>query len=115
MIEWLGPTAVIGLLTAGGLWLGHIFTRKNNKDTLLLSSRDSHIDDLREDLRDTRQRLNELAATVDRQGETIHQQGEQIRGLQVREWSLKRYVAVLIDFIRRHQLEPPKPPPDIDT
>lgn len=105
MIEWLGPTAIIGLLTAGGLWLGHIFTRRNNKDTLLLSARDDHIDDLREDLKETRDRLDGLAKTVDRQG-------EEIRVLQAREWSLKRYVSMLVDFIKQHNLDPPKPPDD---
>ena len=106
MMEWIGPTAVIGLLTVGGLYLGHIFTRRNDKDTLLLSSRDAHIDDLREDLKETRERLDKLS-------ETVTQQGEQIRSLQVREWSLKRYVATLIDFIRHHKLEPPEPPQDL--
>lgn len=113
-MEWLGPTAVIGLLTVGGLYLGHIFTRRNDKDTLLLSSRDAHIDDLREDLKATRDRLDKLSETVNEQGETITRQGEQIRSLQVREWSLKRYVATLIDFIRHHKLEPPEPPQDLN-
>ena len=113
-MEWIGPTAVIGLLSVGGLYLGHLFTRRNDKDTLLLSSRDTLIEGLREDLKETRQRLDNLAKTVDQQGETITRQGEQIRSLQVREWSLKRYVATLVDFIRSHKLEPPEPPRDID-
>lgn len=107
MPEWLGPTAIIGLLTVGGLYLGHIFTRKNNKDTLLLSSRDTLIEGLREDLKETRQRLDKLAETVD-------SQGEQIRKLQTREWSLKRYAIVLIDQVRLLGGEPPDPPTGFD-
>ena len=107
MMEWIGPTAVIGLLSVGGLYLGHLFTRRNDKDTLLLSSRDTLIEGLREDLRETRQRLDNLAKTVD-------SQGEQIRKLQTREWSLKRYAIVLIDQVRLLGGEPPDPPSGFD-
>ena len=106
MIEWIGPTAIIGLLTVGGLYLGHLFTRKSNKDTLLLSSRDEHIDDLREDLRDTRERLATIETTV--QG-----QADRIKDLEVREWSLRRYVYALIDKIKSMGGEPPDPPNDL--
>lgn len=107
MIDWVGPSAIIGLLTVGGLYLGHMFTRKNNKDTLLLSSRDTLIEGLRKDLRETRERLDKIAETVD-------SQGEQIRKLQTREWSLKRYAVVLIDQVRHLGGEPPEPPSGFD-
>lgn len=107
MIDWVGPSAIIGLLTVGGLYLGHMFTRKNNKDTLLLSSRDDLIKGLRDDLRETRERLDKLAETVD-------SQGEQIRKLQTREWSLKRYAIVLIDQVKHLGGEPADPPAGFD-
>lgn len=107
MPEWFTPTAVLGILTVGGIYLGHLFTRRNGKDTLLLSSRDSFIDGLREDLKETRQRLDKLTATVEAQG-------DQIRKLQTREWSLKRYAIVLIDQVRLLGGEPPDPPTGFD-
>lgn len=107
MPEWLGPTAIIGLLTVGGVYLGHLFNRRNNKDTLLLSSRDDLIKGLRDDLRETRERLDKLAQTVE-------SQGDQIRKLQTREWSLKRYAIVLIDQVRHLGGEPPDPPNGFD-
>lgn len=105
--EWFAPGAIIGILTAAGAIFGVVFSRRNHSDTLLLSSRDDHIEDLREDLRDTRARLDRLA-------ETVEEQGDQIRRLQVREWSLRRYVAVLIDKIRSLGHEPPDPPTDLN-
>lgn len=107
MDDWLAPSVIIGFLGAGGLYLGHLFTRRNSRDTLLLASRDDHIDDLREDLRETRARLDRIAATVE-------EQGEQIQQLKVREWGLRRYIHRLIDKIRALGHEPPEPPPDLN-
>src|SRR5699024_11860941 len=106
MTELTATTAIIGLLTVGGLYLRQLITRKNNKDTLLLSSRDEHIDDLREDLRDTRERL----ATIET---TVQSQQDRIKDLEVREWSLRRYVYALIDKIRALGVEPTVPPTDL--
>lgn len=105
--DWYAPGALIGALTAIGTIIGMLFTRRSSTDTLLLASRDDHIDDLREDLRDTRDRLDRLAETVEVQGKQIHR-------LQVREWSLRRYVTVLIDKIRALGHEPPDPPADLN-
>lgn len=107
MDDWLAPSVIIGLLGAGGLYLGHIFTRRNSRDTLLLASRDDHIADLREDLRETRARLDKIAATVE-------EQGQQIQDLKVREWGLRRYIHRLIDKIRDLGHEPPDPPPNLN-
>lgn len=104
---WLAPGAIIGALTAVGTVVGIVFSRRNHSDTLLLSSRDEHIEDLRQDLRDTRDRLDKL-------DQTVQEQGEQIRHLQAQEWSLKRYIAILIDRIRALGSEPPEPPPSIN-
>lgn len=107
MNDWLAPSVILAAIGALATWAGVAFTRSNSKDTLLLASRDDHIGDLRADLRDTRERLDKLAVTVE-------QQGEQIRRLQVREWSLRRYVTVLTDRIRELGHEPPDPPHDLN-
>lgn len=104
---WLAPGAIIGALTAVGTVVGIVFSRRNHSDTLLLSSRDEHIEDLRQDLRDTRDRLDKLDATVTRQGERIKQ-------LEVQEWGLRRYVHRLRDFIKGLGETPPDPPSDLN-
>lgn len=113
MNEWLAPSVIIGLLTAGGAITGVSFNRRNSKDTLLLASRDEHIDDLREDLNATREEMRKMRAEVQEQGRQVQEQGEQIRQLQVQEWGLRRYVHKLLDFIRGLGEEPPKPPTEL--
>ena len=100
MLEWLAPATLISLLGALSVFIGRLFTRHNDKDTLLLASRDSFIDDLRE-------RLETVESKVEKQE-------EKIRDLQNREWGLRRYVQRLIDFIRANDLHPPDPPTDIN-
>lgn len=100
MLEWLAPTAILGTLGVISVFIGRLFTRRNDKDTLLLASRDSFIDDLRE-------RLEAVESKVEKQE-------EKIRDLQNREWGLRRYVQRLIDFIRANDLHPPDPPTDIN-
>lgn len=106
MNDWFAPTAILTLLGILGTYVGLNFTRKNNKDTLLLSSRDEHIDDLREDLRDTRERLASIETTV-------QSQSKRIKDLEVREWSLRRYVYTLIDRLKALGEDPPAPPHDL--
>lgn len=100
MPEWLAPATLISLLGALSVLIGRLFTRRNDKDTLLLASRDSFIDDLRE-------RLEAVESKVEKQE-------EKIRDLQNREWGLRRYVQRLLDFIRANDLHPPDPPTDIN-
>lgn len=113
MPEWIGPSAVIGLLTVAALFIGHLFTRRNNKDTLLMASRDNHIDDLREDVRLTKEDNKDLRSRLETIEETVSSQSTRIRDLEVREWSLRRYVYKLIDRIRELGGEPPEPPHDL--
>src|SRR5690606_5263715 len=101
------PGAVIAIVGGIATWVGVVSTRSNGRDTLLLASRDDHIDDLREDLRETRARLDKIAATVE-------EQGQQIQDLKVREWGLRRYIHRLIDKIRDLGHEPPEPPPNLN-
>lgn len=43
---------------------------------------------------------------------TVTTQGEKILRLEQQEWSLRKYISTLIDFIRRNNLVPPDPPDD---
>ncbi len=114
MLEWLAPTAVIGLLGAASVFIGRLFTRRNDKDTLLLASRDSFIDDLREEIKDTRERLGTVETTMQAQSERLDTQAKQIHDLQTRNWGFRRYIQLLVDFIRANDLHPPDPPTDIN-
>lgn len=113
MNDWFAPTAILTLLGILGTYVGLNFTRKNNKDTLLLSSRDEHIDDLREDLRDMREQVSTLNQEMKSQAEEIKSQGEKIQRLQVQDWWLRRYIYDLLDRIRALGGEPPEPPKDL--
>lgn len=106
MLEWLAPATLISLLGALSVFIGRLFTRHNDKDTLLLASRDSFIDDLRE-------RLETVESKVEKQEEIIKSQGEKIRQLEASEWSLRRYAIRLIEYIRGNNLVPPTPPANI--
>lgn len=46
--------------------------------------------------------------------ETVVTQGGKITRLERQEWSLRRYISVLIAFIRQHDLDPPEPQYDLD-
>lgn len=113
MNDWLAPSVVLGAIGALATWAGIAFTRSNSKDTLLLASRDDHIEGLRKDLNETREELRQMRIDLQKQGQQISEQGEQISRLQIREWSLRRYVIVLRDFIVARGHEPPDPPHDI--
>lgn len=104
--DYLAPGSMLALLGLIGTWAATSFNRKNSQDTLLLASRDSHIDDLRESLKDTNDRL----ASIER---TVTEQSQQIADLQRQETGLRRYVIRLKDFIRGLGQEPPEPPPGL--
>lgn len=46
--------------------------------------------------------------------ETVVTQGGKITRIERQEWSLRRYISVLIAFIRQHDLDPPEPQYDLD-
>ena len=46
--------------------------------------------------------------------ETVVAQGGKITRLERQEWSLRRYISVLIAFIRQNDLDPPEPQYDLD-
>lgn len=113
MNDWLAPAAIIAVLGALGTWGGVIFSRRNNKDTLLLASRDNYLDRMSADLKETNDRLDKTIARVEALSATVAEQEEKIRVLEDREWHLRRYITTLVDFIRGHNLTPPGPPTNL--
>ena len=104
MPEWLPPTIAVAVITLIGTLVGVAMTRQTAKETNEINESDRLIQNLAAEVERQDARLDKLDRTV-------QEQGEQIRHLQVQEWSLKRYIATLIDRIRALGSEPPEPPP----
>ena len=107
MPEWLPPTIAVAVITLIGTLVGVAMTRQTAKETNEINESDRLIQNLAAEVERQDARLYKLDRTV-------QEQGEQIRHLQVQEWSLKRYIATLIDRIRALGSEPPEPPPSVN-
>ena len=107
MPEWLPPTIAVAVITLIGTLVGVAMTRQTAKETNQINGSDRLIQNLAAEVERQDARLDKLDRTV-------QEQGEQIRHLQVQEWSLKRYIATLIDRIRALGSEPPEPPPSVN-
>ena len=107
MPEWLPPTIAVAVITLIGTLVGVAMTRQTAKETHEINESDRLIQTLAAEVERQDARLDKLDRTV-------QEQGEQIRHLQVQEWSLKRYIAPLIDRIRALGSEPPEPPPSVN-
>ena len=107
MPEWLPPTIAVAVITLIGTLVGVAMTRQTAKETNEINESDRLIQNLAAEVERQDARLDKLDRTV-------QEQGEQIRHLHVQEWSLKRYIATLIDRIRALGGEPPEPPPSVN-
>ena len=107
MPEWLPPTIAVAVITLIGTLVGVAMTRQTAKETNEINESDRLIQNLAAEVERQDARLDKL-------DQTVQEQGEQIRHLQAQEWSLKRYIATLIDRIRALGGEPPEPPPSVN-
>lgn len=59
-------------------------------------------------------RIEQQDSRIETLTETVVTQGGKITRLEWQEWSLRRYISVLVAFIRQHDLDPPEPQYDLD-
>lgn len=111
--DWIPAGVAVALITGIISFYGVRQNRKTATETNKINQSDSLIKNLSEEVKRQDGRLDKLEETIRQQGSTIESQGAEIRQLQVQEWGLRRYVATLLDFIRRNRLTPPDPPHDL--
>ncbi|WP_350269309.1 hypothetical protein AAFP32_11970 [Brevibacterium sp. CBA3109] len=112
--DWIPAGVAVAFITGIISIYGVRQNRKTATETNKLNESDALIKNLSAEVKRQDGRLDKLEETILRQGETIDDQGEQIRRLQTREWSLRRYIYRLIDWGRALGGEPPEPPTDLN-
>ena len=106
-IDWIPVGIVVAVITVFGTIYGVRQTRKTAQETNKVNESDALIKNLAAEIERQDGRLDLL-------DQKVQQQGEQIRSLQAQEWSLRRYIYLLLDRFRALGEEPPDPPAGLD-
>lgn len=108
--DWIPAAVVVALITVAGTVYGIKQNRKTAAETNHISESEIVISALQEQVKNLTDRADKSDAKMADQSSKIDDMRSQIRRLSDSEWSLRRYVTILVDFIRKHDLDPPDPP-----
>lgn len=108
--DWIPAAVLVAIITVAGTIYGIRQTRKTAHETNKVNESEIIIRTLSEQVKTLTERQDKSDVKLAEATSKIEDMRSQIRRLSDSEWSLRRYVAILVDFIRRHDLDPPDPP-----
>lgn len=110
MVDWIPAAVLVAIIGTVGTIYGIRSTRKTALETTKVNESDLIIRSLSEQVKTLTDRQDKSDVKLNAAYSEITDMRSQIRRLSDSEWSLRRYVTVLMDFIRSHNLDPPDPP-----
>lgn len=110
MIDWIPAAVLVAIITVVGTVYGVQQNRKTARETNKVNESDLIIRSLSDQVKTLTDRQDKSDVKLNAAYTEITDMRSQIRRLSDSEWSLRRYVTVLVEFIRHHNLDPPDPP-----
>lgn len=110
LTDWMPAAVLVAIITVAGTVYGIKQTRKTAKETNKVKETDLIIRTLSGQVEALTERQNKSDVKQAEATREIEDMRGQIRRLSDSEWSLKRYIRTLVEFIRSNDLDPPDPP-----